>query len=93
MIKEALLRLGDMRPGSLSRQMRRAKQKYGSYWQLSYTYGGMGKTEYIRDDFVDQLKQETESFKRYRKLSNKLVKLSIELSRLKMELAKNASSK
>lgn len=88
-IKKALSELGDMRPGSLSRQMRMAKEKYGSYWQLSYTYGGKGKTEYVQEDFVDQIKGETETFKQYRKLSIKLVKLSIEMSRLKMNLAKN----
>jgi hypothetical protein len=92
-IKEALIGLGDMRPGSLSRQMRMAKEKYGSYWHLSYTYGGKGKTEYVREDFVKQVKRETENFKQYRKLSNKLVKLSIEISRLKMKLAKNVLSK
>lgn len=92
-IKEALGRLGDMRPGSLSRQMRMAKEKYGSYWQLSYTYGGSGKTEYVREDFVEQVKRETENFKQYRELSNKLVKFSIEMSRLKMRLAKNVPSK
>lgn len=85
--------MGDMRPGSLSRQMRVAKEKYGSYWQLSYTYGGQGKTEYVREDFVDQVKRETENFKRYRKFSNKLVKFSIQMSRLKMKLAKNVRSK
>lgn len=92
-IKEVLKKLGDMRPGSLSRQMRMAKEKYGSYWQLSYTYGGRGKTEYVRENFVEQVKRETENFKQYRKLSNKLVNLSIEMSRLKMKLAKNAPSK
>lgn len=87
-IKKQIFEIGDMRPGSLSRQMRKAKEKYGSYWQLSYTYHGKGKTEYVREQFVGHVKAETVNFKRYRKLSDQLVKLTIDLSRLKMELAK-----
>ncbi|MBI1748102.1 MAG: hypothetical protein HYR55_16180 [Acidobacteria bacterium] len=79
-----------MRPGSLTQQMRKAKEKYGAYWQLSYTYRGKGKTEYIREAFVEQVKIETANFKRYRKLFDRLIKLSIELSRLKMAAGKKA---
>lgn len=87
-LKDELFKIGAMRPGSLSRQMRKAKEKYGSYWQLSYTYRGKGKTEYIREPFVEQVRLETANFKRYRKLSDQLVKLSIDLSRLKIAVAK-----
>lgn len=92
-IKQQIFELGDMRPGSLTRQMRKAQEKYGAYWQLSYTYRGKGKTEYVRDVFVDRIKSETVTYKRYRKLTDKLLKLSIELSRLKMKLVKNIPSK
>jgi hypothetical protein len=86
--KQLLLELGDMRPGSLSRQMRKAKEKYGAYWQLSYTHMGKGRTEYIKPETLKQVKTEVANYKRYRKLSDRLVKLSIEKSRLKMELGK-----
>ena len=91
-IKDNIFRIDDMRPGSLSQQMRKAKEKYGSYWQLSYTYRGKGKTEYVRNAFVKQVRLETHNFKRYRKLSDQLVQLSIDLSRLKMEVAKKEES-
>ena len=84
--KQMLLELGDMRPGSLSKQMRKAKEKYGAYWQLSYTHMGKGRTEYIKPETLNQVKTEVANYKRYRKLSDRLVKLSIEKSRLKMEL-------
>lgn len=87
-IKQQIFELGDMRPGSLTRQMRKAKEKYGAYWQLSYTYRGKGKTEYIREAFVAQVKTETATYKQYRKLTDRLIKLSIELSRLKMNAEK-----
>jgi hypothetical protein len=86
--KQMLLALGDMRPGSLSRQMRKAKEKYGSYWQLSYTHMGKGRTEYIRPESLKQVKTEVANYKSYRKLSDRLVKLSIKKSHLKMGLAK-----
>ena len=87
-IKQQICELGDIRPGSLTQQMRKAKEKYGAYWQLSYTYKGKGKTEYIRDIFVDQVKIETVNFKRYRKLTDQWIELSIQLSRLKMNAGK-----
>lgn len=86
--KQMLLELGDMRPGSLSRQMRKTKEKYGAYWHLSYTHMGKGRTEYIRPEALKQIKTEVANYKRYRKLTDQLVKLSIEKSRLKMELSK-----
>ncbi len=87
-IKKEMLVIGDMRPGSLSRQMRKAKEKYGAYWQLSYTHQGKGRTGYIRDDFVGQVKKETANYKQYKKLTDKLIKLSIDRSDLKMAAGK-----
>jgi hypothetical protein len=96
-IKQQIFELGDMRPGSLTRQMRKAKdvsrapkEKYGAYWQLSYTYRNKGKTEYIREAFIHQVKTETANFKRYRNLTDRLIDLSIKLSRLKMDAGKKA---
>lgn len=89
-IKQQIFELGNMRPGSLTRQMRKSKETYGAYWQLSYTYRGKGKTEYIRDAFVGQVKAEMANFKRYRKLTDRLIELSIKLSRLKMDAGKKA---
>ncbi len=87
-IKKEMFEIGDMRPGSLSKQMRKAKEKYGAYWQLSYTYGGKGRTGYVREEFVEQVKAETVNYKRYKKLADRLIKLSIEKSVLKMESGK-----
>ena len=90
--KQLLLELGDMRPGHLSKQMRKAKEKYGAYWQLSYTHKGKGRTEYIRPEALKQVKTEVANYKRYRQLTDRLLKLSIEKSRLKMKLGKRTSS-
>lgn len=87
-IKQALGKLGALRPGSLSKQARKAKATYGAYWHLSYTHLGKGHTQYIRDAFVSQVKVEVSNFKRFKKLIDRLITLSIERSQLKMKMDK-----
>ena len=84
-IKREIGKLGALRPGSLSQQARKTKTTYGAYWHLSYTHQGKGHTEYIRDAFVPQVKTEVSNFRRFRKLLDRLITLSIERSQLKMK--------
>ena len=37
-IKKELMSIGEMRPGSLTYQYRRPKEKKGGFYQISYTY-------------------------------------------------------
>lgn len=87
-IKKQIHEIGDWRPGSLTRQKRKSKTSYGAYWHLSYTHDGKGHTEYIRAEAIAQVKKEVKNYQRYRKLTDQLVKLSIEKSKLKMALRK-----
>lgn len=87
-IKREIGELGALRPGSLSKQSRKTKTTYGAYWHLSYTHRGKGHTEYIRDAFVRQVKTEVTNFKRFRKLIDRLITLSIKRSQLKMKADK-----
>jgi hypothetical protein len=87
-IKREIGKLGALRPGSLSKQARKAKTTYGAYWHLSYTHRGKGHTQYIRDAFVPQVKAEVSNFKRFRKLIDRLITLSIERSQLRMKTDK-----
>jgi hypothetical protein len=91
-IKGLLHETRDMRPGSLSKQMRKSKDKYGAYWHLSYSHRGKGHTQYIRDELVAQIKAETANFRRFRTLVDRLVTLSIALSQAKIEIAKRDAS-
>ena len=84
-IKRELGKLGALRPGSLSKQSRKTKTTYGAYWHLSYTHRGKGHTQYIRDAFLPQVKAELSNFKRFRKLIDRLITLSIERSQLRMK--------
>lgn len=87
-IKWQIGEIGPMRPGSLSQQARKTKNKYGAYWHLSYTHRGKGHTQYIRDAFVPQVKAEISHFKRFRKLIDRFITLSIERSQLRMKMDK-----
>ena len=88
-IKREIGEIGAMRPGSLSQQQaRKTKTKYGAYWHLSYTHRGKGHTQYIREAVVPQVKAETSNFKRFRKLIDRLITLSIERSQVRMKTGK-----
>src|ERR1039457_1306280 len=51
-IKKALLEIGPMRPGSLSRQYKDPQHQTGAYWQISYTRRMKSRTEYVRREWV-----------------------------------------
>lgn len=78
-IKEALARIGSMRPGSLTRQSRGGGK---TYWQLSYTHAGKGRTEYVREECVQDIQREIEEYGHYKALTDEWIALSIERSRL-----------
>lgn len=84
-LQRQLAQLGPLRPGCLSLQYRKPKEKSGAYYQLSYTYQMKSKTEYIPAELVGQIQQELAEYKRYRELIAQWIHLSIELSRLKIK--------
>ena len=78
-LKEKIAGLGDMRPGSLTRQTR----SWGkSYWQISWTHRGKGGTGYVSNERYKEIKQQAENYRKFREMSLKLVDLSIELAKL-----------
>ena len=88
-IKAELTEIGDMRPGSLSRQYKDPQTGSGSYYQLSYTLDMKSRTEYIRRECVNDIRRQIRNYKRFKKLCAKWVALSIERSRLAMKLARS----
>lgn len=96
-IKKRLSQLGDLRPGSLSRQYNvcgnpacRCKdpanpKKHGPYYQLSYTHRGKSRTEFVRKEFVAQAQREIKNYAVFRELTKKWVDLSLEMARLRRE--------
>jgi len=89
-IKKALQGIGEMRPGSLTRQSRGTR---GSYYQLSYTHKMKGKTEYVRPEYAPWIRKQISSYKRFKKLVEEWVSLGIEHSKTKIKLAKQTKGK
>lgn len=92
-IKKALLEIGPMRPGSLTRQYKAPKQRTGAYWQISYTRQMKSRTEYVRKEYVKEVRRQTATHKRFKRLVDQWTDLSIEHSRLTMRIAEPRASR
>ena len=86
-IKQELIALGPMRPGSLSRQYRDPETKGRAFHQISYTHKGRGRSEYVRWENLAQIRRETANFRRFRKLTEQWVELSLKASQLRAKSA------
>ncbi len=82
-VRERLAELGPMRPGTLGRQYRDRKEKLGGFWQISYTHRMRSRSEYVRPEHLGAVKKELANFVTFRKLTERWIDLSLELSRLK----------
>ncbi len=75
-LREKIVRLGYMRPGSLTRQTR----SWGkSYWQISWTHRGKG---HVSKEKYCEVKKHTDNYRKFREMSLKLIDLYLELARL-----------
>ena len=90
-IKSELVKVGDMRPGSLTKQYRDPENKTGSYYQISYTHEMKSRTEYVRSESVKEVRQQVKNYKRYKKLNSELISQSIEHSKWVMKLRQENS--
>jgi hypothetical protein len=86
-IKPTLLEIGPMRPGSLTRQYKDPQHRAGAYWQISYTRRMKSRTEYVRPQWVKELRRQIATHKRFKRLVDQWIDLSIEHSRLTMQIA------
>jgi hypothetical protein len=84
-IKRALLEIGPMRPGSLTRQYKDPQHHFGAYWQISYTRRMKSRTEYVRKEWVKEVRRQIATHKRFKRLIDQWLDLSIEHSQLTMQ--------
>jgi hypothetical protein len=87
-IKKELQKVGEMRPGTLSKQYKDPENKKGEYHQLSFTHKMKSRTDYIRPIFVKETEEQINAYKYFKKLLEEWIDLSIEYCRLKMDLVK-----
>jgi predicted alpha/beta superfamily hydrolase len=89
-IKQNLLALGSMHPGSVSRQYQvcgnpacrcmhpKTPQKHGPYYKLAYVHRGKPVCRFVRAACVDEMKTRLAAYKKFRSLIDKWVELSIQ---------------
>ena len=92
-IKEELKQIGAMRPGSLTRQFKDPQRKAGAYWQISYTRRMKSRTEYVRLQWVTELRRQIVTHRRFKRLVDQWIDLSIEHSRLTMQIAEPGATR
>jgi hypothetical protein len=104
-IKAELAALGEMRPGSLSKQYNvcgkpncRCKdlqnpQRHGPYYQLSWVHRGKSTTQFIRRPFVRQVRAQIATYNRFRKLTDEWVNLALRLAQANLLAARRSLSK
>jgi len=91
-IKEAISKIGPMRPGSLTRQYKDPKEKSGPYWQLSYTRTMRSRSDYVRADCVAEVRKEIVAYKTFKALMEEWIDLGIESSKLRLKVDKKTGS-
>ena len=91
-LKQSVANMGNLRPGSVSQQIAGGpNRKPRKYWQISYTYRMRSRTDYLRDDLVESIKNETLEYRKFKKIIERIIELSIQLSKEKIEMAKRLS--
>lgn len=90
-IKEKLIKIGLMHPGSLRPQYNicgtpgcRCKdphdpKKHGPYYNLSFTFQGKNSTKFIREALVEDFKDYTANYRQFQELLNELLDLNIQV--------------
>jgi hypothetical protein len=99
-IRQALLDVGDMHPGSLSEQYnvcgspgchckdKENPKKHGPYYQLSFVHRKRSGTRFIKPDDVIRIKKQIVNYKKFKALTDEWRELTMDLEKLKMAEAK-----
>ena len=76
-----------LRGGCLTRQYKDPQHHAGAYWQISYTRRMKSRTEYVRREWVKELRRQIATNRRFKRLVDQWIDLGIEHSRLTMQIA------
>ncbi len=99
-LKEALSGVGEMRPGSISKQYNvcgnptcqckdtKNPKRHGPYYQLSYVHKGRSSSQFIRKEFVAETRRQLSNYKIFKKLTEEWVSLAQEHAKLKLEIGR-----
>jgi hypothetical protein len=103
-IKQQLRELGDLRPGTLSEQYNVCgkagcackadpPRKHGPYYQVSFTWQGRSRTQFVRGENVAAMRQQLRTYERMRELVEAWIAAGLELSALRFGTAKSNSGR
>jgi len=84
-IKLELQLLGDLRPGSLTKQYKDSKNKTGGFYQINYMHKMKSRSDYVKKDFLEIMQAQTEEYKKMKLLISEWVELGIMNSKLLMK--------
>ena len=95
-IKGELVRIGDLRPGSLSQQYNvcgspncRCKEdpskRHGPYHQLSFTRNGRSRTKFVKKPQLSEVQRQLKNYRQLRALVERWIELSSELCQLRLD--------
>ncbi len=81
-LKRKILDIGDMRPGTLSVQYKKPSEKKMPFQQLSYTHKTKSRSESVRSRNLAKIEREIGNYRKFKKLIEEIVDLSIQASRM-----------
>lgn len=98
--KQALVAIGDMRPGSLSTQYNvcgtpgcRCKatppEKHGPYYQVSFTRKGKSSSKFVKKKDLSTVRKQLKNYERMKLLMERWIELATELSALRLAKEKD----
>ena len=84
-IKYEILHLGNLRPGSVTKQYGDPKNKKQPFHQINYTFKGKFKTDYVKKTFVGEMEKQTLEYKKFKELIAEWMELGIKISKMMMK--------
>ncbi len=84
-ITNELQALGDLRPGSITKQYRKPKEKEGAFYQISYTHKMRSKSDYVGKGFINEMKAQTKEYKKMKALIEESIDLGVKKSKIIMK--------
>lgn len=93
--KKALVALGDIRPGSLSKQYNVCgkpgcsckadpPKKHGPYYQVSYTRKGKSSSKFVKKEDLPEVRKQIKNYEKMKLLADRWIDLATELSNLRV---------
>ena len=72
--------------GNSNRRPSDRRNKTGAYWQISYTRQMKSRTEYVREEWVLEIRRQIATHKRFKRLIDQWIDLDIERSKRAMQI-------